>query len=252
MFDKWNSQNGVAALVALLMIGMLTLIGLAALSTTEDEIQIAGNELNEMKAFYAAEAGLEIAVAELQSEFDSTGAPPTVLPVGAEKLNDCEVHYLARDEGPAEQKVLSVGVLSGLNALVKTFSVDATASSAIDGARIMMEEDFEVALVPIFQFAVFYDNDLEIAPGPDMDLICRRGAACKWIVTYRRPEIFSTVARGPVGSRPGTFRSRTPRVTMSRCGWVATGWTPTTGNGMTRRWAAGAAGLSIRPTARRV
>jgi len=173
MFDCLKSDRGVATLIALLMVAMLTLIGLAALSTSEDEIQIAGNELQEMRAFYAAEAGLERASAALQSEYDSTGAPPTVLPVGKIELNDCTVHYLVRDDGPAVSKVLSSGALTGLHALTKSFSVTSTASSSVDNASILMEENFEVSLVPIFQFAVFYENDLEIAPGPDMNLCGR-------------------------------------------------------------------------------
>ena len=40
-------------------------------------------------------------------------------------------------------------------------------------SRVMLQQSFETALVPIFQFAVFYGNDLEIAPGPDMNLIGR-------------------------------------------------------------------------------
>ena len=60
----WKSEGGFATLVAIIMVGMLTLIGLAALSTSDDEVTIAGNGLQEMRAFYAAEAGLEKAAAE--------------------------------------------------------------------------------------------------------------------------------------------------------------------------------------------
>ena len=62
------------------MVAMLTLLGIAALSTSDDEVSIAGNELQEMRAFYAAEAGLEQAASELQDEYDTTGLPPTVMP----------------------------------------------------------------------------------------------------------------------------------------------------------------------------
>ena len=37
----YYNESGFAALVALLMVGMLTLIGLAALSTSEDEITMS-------------------------------------------------------------------------------------------------------------------------------------------------------------------------------------------------------------------
>ena len=65
--SRLHSESGFATLIALIMVGMLTLIGLAALSTSDDEVTIAGNELQETRAFYAAEAGLEQAAAELHS-----------------------------------------------------------------------------------------------------------------------------------------------------------------------------------------
>ena len=168
-----KSERGVATLIALLMIGMLLLIGLAALTTSDDESQIAGNEWREMRAFYAAEAGLEQAMATLQSEYDSTGLPPTEMPSGDETVNGCDVSYESADDGAATMRLLATGTLAGLRALVKTFSVDATAVDNVDGTKILMSQTFEVALVPLFQFAIFYGTDLEIAPGADMSLIGR-------------------------------------------------------------------------------
>ena len=168
-----SNQGGFATLIALLMIGMLTLIGLAVLSSSDNEVTIAGNELQDMRSFYAAEAGLQKAAARLQYAYDSTNAPPTVMPAGSDTLNQCVVAYTTVDNGPAQQRNLEQGALAGLHALIKSFSITSTGVSLIDRARVQMSESFETALVPIFQFAVFYGNDLEIAPGPDMTLIGR-------------------------------------------------------------------------------
>jgi Tfp pilus assembly protein PilX len=168
-----KSERGVATLIALLMMAMLLLIGLAALSTSDDEVTIAGNEMQEMKAFYAAEAGLEKATSILQAYYDSSGAPPSVMPSGDENLNDCVVAYSVTDGGAVEQRPLTVGSLSGLNAQVKSFTANSIGISPTDGSKVEMSVSFESALVPIFQFAVFYGNDLEIAPGPDMSVIGR-------------------------------------------------------------------------------
>jgi len=165
-----KSEDGFAALIALLMIAMLTLLGIAALSTSDDEINIAGNELQEMRAFYAAEAGLETAAAAFLTEFDSTGLPPTSLPTATTEINSCMVKYATTDDGPATQDVLTTGPLSGLHALVKSFTISSVAQNEIDHGRIELSQSYQVALVPLFQFAVFYNNDLEIAPGPAMAL----------------------------------------------------------------------------------
>lgn len=173
MIRHLKSQRGVATLIALILIGMLTLIGIAAISTSEDEVTITSNEMQEMRAFYAAEGGLEMAAAALQGQYDSTGAPPTIMPTGAGLYNFCRVSYDVTDDGAATQDVLSSGTLAGLHALVKSFTITSTGDNTIDGSRVALSQTFETALVPIFQFAVFYGNDLEIAPGPDMTLIGR-------------------------------------------------------------------------------
>ncbi len=168
-----KSESGFATLIAIMMVGMLTLLGLAALSTSDDEVNIAGNELQEMRAFYAAEAGLETAGAALRAEFDSTGAPPTHMPSGRLVLNGCDLVYVTADDGPMTQQILSRGTLSGLHASVKSFTVTSQAERRSDPGKITLRESFQMALIPIFQFAVFYNNDLEIAPGPAMTLTGR-------------------------------------------------------------------------------
>jgi Tfp pilus assembly protein PilX len=168
-----RSESGFATLLALVMMGMLTLIGLAALSTSDDEVTIAGNEWQEMRAFYAAEAGLEKAASQLQFVYDSTGRPPTTMPQGVDSANNCIISFSTVDNGAATQRTLTAGTLSGLHALVKSFTINAIGVSLTDNAKVLMGQTFETALIPIFQFAVFYGNDLEIAPGATMTLIGR-------------------------------------------------------------------------------
>lgn len=168
-----KSERGMATFVALIMVGMLTMLGLAALSTSDDEVKISGNDLHETQAFYAAESGLQMASAHLQDEYAITGAPPLVMPEGSEAMNLCTVAYGAEDAGPAAVRELTTGSLAGLHGLVKSFNLTSTAINSAQHAKVTLKEQFETALVPIFQFAVFYGNDLEIAPGPDMTLMGR-------------------------------------------------------------------------------
>ena len=154
-----NSHSGFATILALIMLGMLTLIGLAALTTSDDEVTIAGNEWQ--------------AAAQLQYIYDSTGLPPTVMPAGVDSINNCLVTYRTIDDGAPVKRTLTTGTLAGLHALVKSFTIHSMGANPSENAKVLMSQAFETALVPIFQFAVFYGNDLEIAPGPDMTLIGR-------------------------------------------------------------------------------
>jgi Tfp pilus assembly protein PilX len=120
----------MAALVALLLVGMLTLIGLAAMSTSDDEVKVAGNKWQETKAFYAAESGLDKAVADLMAHYDTANSVPGSMPTGDEELNDCDVSFRTVDNGAPTQQVIAAGAQAGLHALVKTFSVTASRASA--------------------------------------------------------------------------------------------------------------------------
>ncbi|SYZ74564.1 conserved hypothetical protein [Candidatus Zixiibacteriota bacterium] len=171
--NRLKSNCGVATFIALMLMLMMTLIGIAAVRLSNDEVTIAGNEMNEMSSFYAAEAGLERASAAIQSQYETTGLPPTTMPSGSETINNCVAAYNTVDNGAAVSRELAQGPLAGLDALVKTYTITSTGSSNVRGSQVSLTETFECALVPLFQFAVFYGNDLEIAPGPDMTLMGR-------------------------------------------------------------------------------
>ncbi len=172
-FKNLQNNRGMSTFIALMMMIMLTMIGVAAIKLANDEIDIAGNEMDEMQAFYAAEAGLERAASALQLAYVATNNPPSVLPAGSESLNGCVAAYTTTTNGSSSQEVLTQGTLAGLNALVQSFTIVSTATSNVDSSQVQLSQEFECALVPIFQFAVFYGNDLEIAPGPDMTLLGR-------------------------------------------------------------------------------
>jgi hypothetical protein len=57
--DRLMEQKGIALVVALVMLLVLTFVGLAALSFTSYEARIAGNERVYNNAFYAADGGIE-------------------------------------------------------------------------------------------------------------------------------------------------------------------------------------------------
>jgi len=60
-------QKGVALVIALIILLVLTLIGISAIRTTTFEISISGNERAGTDAFYAAEAGIQEGILQLQT-----------------------------------------------------------------------------------------------------------------------------------------------------------------------------------------
>ena len=62
MLSVLFKQNGSALLIALMLLGMLSLLGLAAIDKTNTDIDLAGNEVTAEGAFYVAEAGAKMAL----------------------------------------------------------------------------------------------------------------------------------------------------------------------------------------------
>jgi hypothetical protein len=62
-----GNARGVALIVALLILLVLTLMGLSLINTATFEAFISGNERVRTEAFYAAEAGLQESISKLPS-----------------------------------------------------------------------------------------------------------------------------------------------------------------------------------------
>lgn len=163
-----GNSRGFATLIALVLVGMLTLVGLAAMTTSDTDISIAGNSLQEMRAFYAAEAGLEQAIAQIEDDYTQSGMPPDSMPLGTDLVNECDVEFEAIDEGAAVTERLTEGVYAGLHAQIKTYTVQSSGSSPLEHGRVLLTQSFQAAMVPIFQFAIFYDDELWASPGEEM------------------------------------------------------------------------------------
>ncbi len=63
MNNRLNNQSGAALVVALIMIVVLTLIGLASTFTSTFESKLSGHKRESTSAFFAADSGLEAAKA---------------------------------------------------------------------------------------------------------------------------------------------------------------------------------------------
>ena len=62
-----KDQSGVALVLALIMIVILTLIGLASTYTSTFEMKLSGNKRGTTDAFYAADSGVQVIVANVDN-----------------------------------------------------------------------------------------------------------------------------------------------------------------------------------------
>jgi len=68
-----NNQSGAALVIALLMIVILSLIGLASSSTSTFEIKLSGNKRGTTDAFYVSDAGAQAVLSNIANFAASSG-----------------------------------------------------------------------------------------------------------------------------------------------------------------------------------
>lgn len=161
---KIGNQKGLALFIALLIVIMLTILGLGLIKSSNDEISIAGNSINESVAFYAADAGLEKAASELKTHFDTTtilAADSSV--TGVIEFDNATAAYVASSDTVATIKTITQGTFTGLYGLTTKYRVGSMGTSLVDGRQVTLVQEFQRFLVPIYQFAVFDHDTLFVA-----------------------------------------------------------------------------------------
>jgi hypothetical protein len=78
-----NNESGAVLIIVLLMLSLLTILGISALTNTDIELKISGNDKSAKRTFYLADGGNEIGQDLIQKAADmggwGGGAGPVVL-----------------------------------------------------------------------------------------------------------------------------------------------------------------------------
>ena len=170
MLRRLSRDSGFTTLIFLSLLLMLSLLGINAILTSTDEVDIAGYELNSQGALYAAEAGLEKGAAYIRNYYNKFGKPPASLPDDSIQIGKFAVTYQVTKPGGTVSKTLTQGAYRGLYALSDEYVIEATAIAPGVASSTNLQMTVDASVVPVYQFAVFYEQDLEIAPGPAMTL----------------------------------------------------------------------------------
>lgn len=117
-----REDKGVALVIALLMLLVLTLIGISSIGTTTFESSISGNERVRADAFYAAEAGIQVAINQI---------PDNTNPIPKTQIKEDSYYWSGgtRDEGsPKSLTNLGVHPKAGFDSswAFKRFQVNTT------------------------------------------------------------------------------------------------------------------------------
>jgi len=173
---------GVMVLTAMLM----ALAGALALAMRSDT-QIRGAFGAGVTGFYAAEAGLNKGMGEYRNIFLDYNVPNgTDFDLRSVAVGNRNVTYqMAQRLSPApcepgcdvpggcqcqSTTIPSGELFAGLNATQYRYTVNSKATNTLNDVEASVGAEFLVGYIPLFQFVAFYKGDLEISPGPAMNL----------------------------------------------------------------------------------
>ncbi len=170
-----REERGVVLIVALLVLAVLSVLGLAFLTTARTEDTIAANYRNHTAAFYAAEAGTESGIATLKALLRGNPTPTDAQLAGlvAPALTDPNYAFNAfrvqrvRTVLPYSYRTtLSGGAYTGLFAWTTDYVVTASVTGP-RGSQARLSQKVQHVGIPLFQFGIFRGRGipLQLFPG---------------------------------------------------------------------------------------
>ncbi len=175
IISKAENEKGIVLIGAIALIAILALLGTVGIVTTSTEIIISSNYKTNTQAFYAAQGGAEYGIQKLREKLKSRLNPTTsdISDIVSDfnsnpPLSDYTFGTFTITQGTDTPTLAPItqGNYAGLSAVTNYY--DITVEAGISNATAQVVISLEDYLIPLFQFAVFYQDDLEIHPGPNM------------------------------------------------------------------------------------
>jgi len=177
LFAVVRQDRGSAMLIALIILVVVFLIGGAALNMSWIETKISSNDMAAKQTLQAAESASEYETVQLKNYLSTSlsWSPAvgtinsSISPLSISGYTIVESSPIALVAGSQKTKTAS-GTYNGLTAWCQRFTVTTTAQDNNGRAKATVMRVVEDQLIPLFQFAVFYNGPLEILPGQNMTI----------------------------------------------------------------------------------
>lgn len=191
--ERQNLNRGYALLIVLVMGGISLMALGGALNWTASTADLTSRNNEYFRTVAAAEAATEKVVSRITRDFQTGGEGSVytslntyraLTPTVAESAYWGEFTFADGTGAPDSITVDRTSVwgytnlasqYTGLRGMASTYRVIANARSSLAGRPLAaaVRQELQVASIPIFQFAIFYSVDLEINPGPNMNITGR-------------------------------------------------------------------------------
>lgn len=189
--NKFSSdERGAALAIAVIILAILAVIAMTALAFSSTEARIASSDLQRTQTFYAASTGLEKMTNDFSNLFLRKMNPTDQDLIDIENAHPQEMY----DEGFSFEQNLEIdqprltqlqtiqslpsnvyprvniseGPYAGLYANIVPYKMSSIATMENSSVQVKLEREFNNYLVPLFQFGIYSNGDLEFHPGPLM------------------------------------------------------------------------------------
>jgi hypothetical protein len=181
-----RSREGYALLLTMIFVGVALLIFASTFTWTSSSSIITERNNAYNRAIAAAEASTERVLSYMGRDFSRQNYNPLALAAYRDLIptNDWAAQYEFEDgEGTLDQTWVESSTsmvmtnldsqFTGLYGFVYACKVRSNArpvGTAYTDVTAAVQQSFQLASIPVFQFAIFYSLDLEINPGPPMTI----------------------------------------------------------------------------------
>ncbi|MCB0329668.1 MAG: hypothetical protein KDD70_08390 [Bdellovibrionales bacterium] len=187
---KLHCEVGLALLSVLFLLTLMASLLGAYLMVAHTELAMVKSSRNSQSGFNAAEAGLNIRAEELRQVFldyalPSGTSPSSVTDCDAGNLgsgdyacstislgnNHSATTYVEEDGDNPNTTVIPPGeTFAGLSAIEYRYNVRSVGRNANGSNEAILDLTFQARKVPLFQFMIFFEEDLEVFNGAVMTM----------------------------------------------------------------------------------
>jgi len=174
-------SQGFTLIAALLLLLLLSGLAAGLMFMVNGETRMGGNDMNYNMAYYAAESGMEKLTADLATLYGAaqtpttnsvtnlTNFPPTTL--GNMTFTELITWTPSQPGNPNSPPItnwntISTGSNQGLKALIVPYTLNVNATQPGSNVSANITRNVEVALIPVFQFGIFAEGDIDYFAGP--------------------------------------------------------------------------------------
>lgn len=163
-----SARRGFALETVLLMLVMFSIIILAGLSAVTTLARTSNADYRGARAQYAAEGGADDIMSQLDSKMqDGIINGEDISSLSTPALDGYAMTQSTQTTGVPVSRTINSGPFAGLYSLNQPINITVSARDT-SGNRATAVLSVNAQTIPLFQFGVFYEEDLEILNGPAM------------------------------------------------------------------------------------